>query len=232
MTSLPLGGMAQGQALAINDQNEVVGSVSDFSGDVQQAVLWSNGILSNLGINGTAALINNQSQILIEQNIGSLLLYDNGQMTPATALSNSVYAINDTGQFVRSSVGSVSIWQDGNEYFLPNLPGTIRTTPWGINDASQVVGYSNLGDGRDVATLWQNGSVFDLNNLIDPGNGWILNDATDIAQDGSIVGTGSFEGQPEIFILTPTAPEPATLGIIGAGAFLITRRRRGGSITS
>jgi len=46
----------------------------------------------------------------------------------------------------------------------------------------------------------------DLNTLIHSNSGWVLNTATDINVWGQIVGSGTLNGQPHGYLLTPKNP--------------------------
>jgi len=63
----------------------------------------------------------------------------------------------------------------------------------------------------------------DLNDLLPPGGDWVLREARGINDLGHIVGFGTFQGVDRAFLLVP---EPATLGLLGLGALLLTSRRR------
>jgi probable HAF family extracellular repeat protein len=85
-----------------------------------------------------------------------------------------------------------------------------------INNAGQVVGRYATPSGAVHAALWQNGVMTDLNDLLPPGSGWTLTEATAINDQGQIVGYGSHG----TFLLTPgvpAVPEPGTLGLFGLG---------------
>ena len=81
------------------------------------------------------------------------------------------------------------------------------------------------------------GSVIDLNSLIDPASGWTLKAATDISDSGWIFGLGDFDpdgagGQAayaRMFIMQvpTTIPEPAAgaLALLGVSSMLLLRRR-------
>ena len=61
----------------------------------------------------------------------------------------------------------------------------------------------------------------DLNDLLAPGSGWVLESARDINGD-KIVGWGSLNGVETAFIIYQTeseaeVPEPATLLLVGSG---------------
>ena len=86
-----------------------------------------------------------------------------------------------------------------------------------------------MGDSGWHAFLYSNGSMTDLNSLIDPASGWTLHYAFAINDSGQIVGTGNNSlRQAHAFLLTPT-PEPSTLALLAAGAgslLLMAWRRR------
>lgn len=54
--------------------------------------------------------------------------------------------------------------------------------------------------------------VTDLNELIDPASGWILNNATGINESSQIIGRGMINGENHAFLLTraDAVPEPAS----------------------
>ena len=71
-----------------------------------------------------------------------------------------------------------------------------------INKAGQIVGNSTLaGDLVTHAFLYQNGSMYDLNNLIPANSGWILTNAGGINDLGQIVGNGTLNGVSAAFRL-------------------------------
>ncbi|MDO8336095.1 MAG: hypothetical protein Q7T74_04950 [Candidatus Saccharibacteria bacterium] len=89
------------------------------------------------------------------------------------------------------------------------LDGTFGSMGISINIDGQIVGISYTNDGRSThATLWNNGSIFDLNSLIDPSSGWNLWSAQSINNLGWIVGSGFFNGQQHAFLLSDTRYAP------------------------
>jgi len=71
-----------------------------------------------------------------------------------------------------------------------------------INEAGWVVGTSTISTNESRAFLWRDGQMFNLNNLIPTNSGWILESATDINNNGEIVGYGTFQGQTRAFLLS------------------------------
>jgi uncharacterized membrane protein len=97
--------------------------------------------------------------------------------------------------------GRAVLWRGGGKISaLPSLPGAQESRAESINDAGQIVGTSG---GR--AVLWQNGRILDLNAHLPKDSGWVLKDATAINNHGWIVGRGTREGIPFVFLLTPQA---------------------------
>jgi probable HAF family extracellular repeat protein len=83
----------------------------------------------------------------------------------------------------------------------------------GINDESQVVGWSSTSTGAQHGFIWDDGVLSDLNDLIPADSGWTLARATAINDRGQIAGIGDVKGRRAAFLLTPLASEPlATAG--------------------
>jgi len=134
---------------------------------------------------------------------------------------SSAYAINDLGQAVGDSQGGFALvnrpvmWNNDASHTpinLPLLPGDNYGTTVGINNRGEIVGWSTtatLADGigyrfgtvRQV--IWRNGTVTDLQSLIDPASGWTLTQVLAIGHGGHIVGLGLHNGQSAVFLLTP-----------------------------
>ena len=152
-------------------------------------------------------------------------------------------------------VGSHAFVTGPNGFGLTDL-GTLggsNSFARGINDEGQVVGGSNLAgtvwqglDGLDApltvrrATLWSDGSIFDLTTLLDPNDPFVLSTASftldtavGINDEGQIVadGFGYFDNGAffnQAFLLTPeSVPEPTSLALFGTAlAALVAVRRR------
>ena len=97
-----------------------------------------------------------------------------------------------------------------------------------INDENQIVG--NFGvtlPGENTTTqhafLYQNDRFIDLNSLINDPN-WVLVEATDINNNGQIVGIGFHNGIKEGFLFN--VPEPATMLLLGLGLVSLAGVRR------
>jgi probable HAF family extracellular repeat protein len=100
----------------------------------------------------------------------------------------------------------------------------------GINDLDQVVGPCRLPNSDAYhAFLYSGGELRDLNDLIDPNLGVILDNANAISDSGFIAAVGTTAaGAQHGFLLTPV-PESGTfrlgsIGLIWALAFLVVKR--------
>ena len=130
------GGIASSGALAINDRGDIVG----FGfGDTNrmQAIWWQDRMVEGLGIEGNAADVNNRGQIV---GLGFL----------------------DRQRAV--------MWQTRELVALPSRPGETSAQASAINEHGVIVGSSE-GPSSDPfrrvrPTLWQEGRVVDLNELI------------------------------------------------------------------
>jgi probable HAF family extracellular repeat protein len=181
--TLPGGSWAA--AYGINDAGQVVGTAGDAAGD-SRAFLCSGGTMLDLGaLSG-----------------GS---------------NSAANAINASGQIVgmadnSSGWGHAFLYSNGTMQDLGVLPGTEKSTALAINQSGQVVGEADSGPySVSHAFVYTGGTVLDLNGLIDPSSGWVLQCADGINDRGQIVGYGvNPGGQTDAFLLTPS-PEPSTL---------------------
>lgn len=86
----------------------------------------------------------------------------------------------------------------------------VDTFGHGINRHGDVAGmarlYTSPNGNMDRATVYRNGRMWDLNDCIPMGSGWVLHRAWGINDRGQIVGQGMnlANGQLRAFLLTPT----------------------------
>lgn len=152
--------------------------------------------------------------------------------------------INDAGIVVGSEwdgdATDTPLWWDAahDVHLLPNLAGYASGITTEVNNAGQIVGYSSHAGCDFVAvlacrraTLWNvDGTVTDLNDLIDPALGVTLLFASAINERGEIQGQ-AFNADRRLvaFTLRPAGiPEPSTwtMLIAGFGAMGAMLRRR------
>ena len=89
---------------------------------------------------------------------------------------------------------------------LGTLPGIRDTRANAINDRGEVVGRivgRIVRKSNERAVLWRGGRVYNLNALIPPGTGWILQEAVALNNQGWIIGNGKHNGVAHAFLLRP-----------------------------
>jgi probable HAF family extracellular repeat protein len=194
-------------AQAINDSGQVVGVSADASG-LNHAVIWQNGTITDLGslalkCSSAALSLNNGGQVVgwSEVSPGAAIhavMWQNGTITDLGVLQGNNYSmavdINDSGQVIAESLtqasnGAISavggfIWQNGALTDLGSLGGG-GTSPQGINNLGQVVGFS-LTQTNYHGFLWQTGTMTDLGAL-----GGSFSSAFDVNDSGQVVGFAS-----------------------------------------
>ncbi len=184
---------------AINNSGTVVGyCLTGVEGDLVHAVLWKNGVLTDLDVfyarSLTAYDINDDEQIVATTDDGNFLL-DNGSVTVIGAPFSWVFGINAHGQVVGQSAEAL-LWTNGIVTNLGSLSG-VYSFAEALNDEAlndpgqiQIVG----GDGRPGTslhpTMWTvdaSGSV--VQSITDLGTlGGNSGRATDINNAGQVVG--------------------------------------------
>lgn len=228
-----LTGCTNAKATAINNVGQAVGQSSNCAHP--EAFRWDevNGMIGlGLGSPGIASIaygINNSGSIVGGFNKPSgngAFIWTNGAMTDIGALANSTtlaVGINDSGVVVGSSQVQTRfhpfLWQSGVMIDLGRLSPNSSAYAQSINNKGQVVGYDNSVTGNH-ALLWENGTVIDLNTVVDSAWAWSLQNATDINDNGQIVGFGLHNGQSRAFLLDPvkirvTSPQAGERWIAG-----------------
>ncbi|MET0646542.1 MAG: DUF3466 family protein [Pyrinomonadaceae bacterium] len=214
----------------IDDAGQVVGysntpGIAPDIGEEFQAFVYKGGQLENIGAKmGTksslAVGVNSVGQVAghhTANNRSGVFLYDtrDGTFTlfPVTGVGGR---LNDLGQII----GGLSGNDDGSGRAFLLSGGVVKdlgtlisshtySRAVGINNAGQVVGISSesfFTRQDERAFLYEGGVMLDLNALIPAGSGWVLNEATDINEQGQVVGRGRLNGQERAFMLTPAAP--------------------------
>jgi probable HAF family extracellular repeat protein len=188
-------------ALGLNDLGEVVGA-SGFSKGPPRAFLYNHAMIELESLGG-----------------------DEFSSTYAVAINNAgeVVGVSQT-EIPIPYLDRAVLWDGGSPTELGTLGGD-NSYASDINNEGWVVGYSYLPDNSTQhAFFWKSGmEMIDLNTLIDPDSGWVLNYATSISDSGMIVGFGIHNGVEHAFLLydlpfiTITRPraEKDTLWIAG-----------------
>ena len=202
-------------AIAINNSGAVIG-VAYNAGMENRGFLYANGTMVDLGDLGfpitSPAALNDAGIIVGESGTPSTdthaFSYSSGVMTDLGTLGgsfSSALGINNSNQIIGISTtvdGNTSgfICSNGSMTDLGNLGGS-PTLPAAVNNPGQIVGSSEDTNGNTLAFLWQNGAMVDLNTLLPANSGWVLSNAQFINDAGRIVGTGTYNGTAQWFVL-------------------------------
>jgi len=239
--AIDIGGISS-DASDINDAGLIVGASSDADGN-SNAFWWRDGVMHAMGtLGGTlsqAFAVNESGDITGmastegDQEIHAYIakpgspLYDLGTLGgPASHGHDVNELVHVCGWSMIQANNPASrgfLWADGVMKPIGTLGG-IYSAAFGLNDLDQVVGASTRADEVQVAFLWSNDHMVDLNTLLPAGSGWQLTSANDIDDHGAIVGEGVRpDGAPRAFLLTPVgtagAPHPGTPAVTSfAGA--------------
>lgn len=89
------------------------------------------------------------------------------------------------------------------------------STAYAINNNNQIVGSAQISGGfgsKSTAFLYDhnNGTLVNLNDMVDCSLGWVVSLARDINDNGIITGTGSVNGEVRSFMLIPTTDTEPT----------------------
>ena len=116
--------------------------------------------------------------------------------------TSSVFVVGQSAPFSGAD-DYAFLWHD---HILSRLPplGSKYAAAYGINRRHDIVGWSKSLSGDHVAVIWPHAtSPIDLNTLLPPGSGWVLNEARAINDSGAIAGIGQYRGVRKGFLLFP-----------------------------
>ncbi|TVS07082.1 MAG: hypothetical protein EA423_04810 [Phycisphaerales bacterium] len=245
------GSFTVGRANDVNSAGVTVGSVG---GGIQEtAVLWDasgSPVLVNTPTPGgatmrTAFRINDSGWIVGQgtdpdnaaRNVGMVFDSFTGDSFEVGALPGDngalAFGVSNAGHVVGSSMlnqgsGRPFVWtQAGGMVEIPLPAGTSSGIARAVNSDGWVVG---IASGQfAVPFLFDGTTTYALGDLIDPASGWDLltntsSGALGIAEDGSIVGTGVFDGDIRAFAMI--VPAPGTFALLVLGGLASARRRR------
>jgi uncharacterized membrane protein len=218
MHALPTLGGNNGQASAVNNSDQVAGYAENGTVDstcpagitnnrVDLPVMWTKGkaeALPTIGsdVDGVAFGINNQSQAVGYSGTCTAanfaVMWENGTATPLPDLGTPggiAYAINGHNQIVGQAVNSdgialAAIWENNTVRSLGILlPGDAAAFATSINNKGQAVGSSlDFSGNWSHGLIWENGKVFDLNQLFPASSNLYVISASNINESGQIAG--------------------------------------------
>jgi probable HAF family extracellular repeat protein len=187
----------------ISNTGQIVGQNSDAATwGIGHATSWKSGVATDLGtLGGGADVVDYASSANGVNDLGQVVGW-----STTTSVSGGAFG------WCGSSAHAV-IWTGGGGIRdLGTLPGDTLSAALKINFFGQVLGSSGNAAtcgisryevfGRPFIWSERNG-MRDLNTLIRASSGWVLNSVSDINLWGQIVGSGTRNGQPHGFLLTP-----------------------------
>ena len=214
---------------AINKTGDVVGAMTAKRNNVEwyeRACLWRNGTLTDLG-----TLAGNYSYAYGVSDAGQVagvsftandanshaFLWNNGAISDLGTLggtNSQAYAISN-GRYIVGYANAAGEAQHAVLYTLATTGGANTSTDLGtlsapysyayaVNSKAQVVGTSGQ------AFIWQNGVMFDLNMLLPPDSGWMLEAASAINEKGQIAGWGKQQGLTRAFLISRVSVTPVS----------------------
>ncbi len=230
-----LGG-TDSQAWTANASGQVIGIAflntppePPFNQPQDDAFLWSNGAMTDLGTLGgafsTPSGINRSGQVSVisldstNQFVQSFL-WTSGNKVPLTSLGGDFVeatTLNDSGTIVGANTDATDtnfIAAAWNPSGTGKLLGTVGTDTGSIaldiNNHGVAVGGSGSitlsGSAYAHAFVWQKGTMSDLNAMIPAGSPLTLNVAYTINQAGVIAGFGTTStGDTHAFVLVPAS---------------------------
>jgi len=188
-TPIGIGGLnvagLDGRAVGINERGHVVWNNSGNGSS--RAVVWDGGVstlLDSMGSSNSASAINDAGQIVgcsgVFTGPGGVcrvaVMWSGGEIIRlGTSEFSGARAINNRGQIIIGSSGSLFLWDNG---VMSELPGLSSASD--INDRGEILG---LSDGRPV--IWAHGMMTPL--ALPPGE-WSVSTAA-INDLGDAVGT-------------------------------------------
>lgn len=186
-------GDTEGVAFAINNGGDVVGAsgyCSAFDGrygvaiQPQHALLWRHGRMTDLGNLGG------------NYNHAANGINDHGEVVGSSGLPHDDPANGPQRAF---------LWRHGKMTDLGALPGDPKSGAMTINNRGQIVGVSVAKNGGTTGVLWQDGKMYNLNDLIPANSPLYLMQGYGINDKGQIVGQAYVwaTGSVHAFLMTP-----------------------------
>lgn len=211
-------------ATAINGAGQIVGH-RDVDSATRRAFFWQDGVFTDIaptfGTVSFAEDVNEAGVVVGDMGHGTFdrhafvwqdsLLVDLGVIPGGT--TSAAKAINGLGDVVGEGLvelpsggfraeGFVSMNKEMTN--LGTLPGFVQSFALDINDHATIVGLCTGAQGENIsrAFVWQNGVMYDLNDLIPEDAGVLIAAAVGVNTSGQIAAVGQV-GATAALLLTP-----------------------------
>ena len=220
-------GIADAEALSVNDAGQITGFAAFGSTSVCHPFLWENGVMKDLGLpagftTARGEAINNLGQVA-----GYAMVQVNGawtsrafvwssssghQLLPALngAKNSSARAINDNGVVAGSSGGRAVVWINGAVTDIHTF-ATGSSSAWDVNSNGEVVGTYWGPGSQGEAFKWTATTGMQLVRTMSGSSG----EALGINDSGVIVGWGAVPGASTNYAFINRDGVPENLGITG-----------------
>jgi len=207
---------------------------------------WENGQMIDIGtLGGTygtlgtegAGGLNNKGQVAGTSNLAGdqtahAFIWERGSLLDLGTLGgtfSNAGSINDSGEVVGWSTTAADAtlrafrWKNGHMTNLGSLYDDVCSLAFSSNSKGQIVGNSVPCDigGASHPFLWENGGLMvDLNTLIPPGSGVLLNEGAFINEKGEIVASATLDnGEVHTYLLIPGEGEADNAASVAATGF-------------
>ncbi len=215
--------------LFMNNAGQIAGqSYTNFSPNsvTQQPTLdpflWQNGVMRDLGtLGGTFGYpngMNSHGQVVGQSDVAGdqtfhPFLSDGGKMIDLGTFGGdygTANGINDAGHVVGwgttpgNKIVHAFLWKNGYKTDLGVVPGDQCDAAGSVNARDQVVGAEGpCGKPTAFPFLWEDGSIYNLNNLVPPSNLHLV-EAPYISDRGEIICTATLpNGDQRVALLIP-----------------------------
>jgi len=226
-------GASHSSGFALNSRGHSVGD--SYTSDLKHhAFLWDGKEMHDLGTLGgsfSAARGVNANDVVVGWAYlpngayhayagGTAGLVDLGTLGGSCSAAD---AVNDAGAIAGYSYleGNqklhACLWIGGKPRDLGVLTGSASEALALNGEASTVVGRAQVPSKTGAlsyhAFVWTNGTMRDLNDLVPPNSGWLLEEATGVNDAGQIVGSGTYQGQRRAYLLQPASGASAAAAL-------------------
>ncbi len=214
----PAGIATGGTVYAVNDSGAMAGVVNEAAAlwtspeSAPQSITARGAIGIAFDLDPAGRVVGQAEAAEAEDRVSRAFLFQNG-VTAALAdlgrgLSSSAQAINRNGAiagFFEPARGQTHAFLfDTNGLRDLDTLNNAYSAAYGMNNKGAVVGVMfNSPSDDDVAFLWSDGSMYNLNDLLDTRENWNLVEAWGINDAGQIVGYGIKNGTERALLLTP-----------------------------